>query len=466
MSLHVEQSAEEGDPNLPPYSVFDSNRLRVRISQVSGINLPILHSPAQKPAHYLHPEWTDEEYGLRTEQYNLHRDIVIAFFDAVVRGLDDAVARFVSDGLISPDATNSQGETPLLAAIRANRSGMVRKLLSLGSLVDGYGQATPLFVHGEIAHRFRTPLQLAAESGNLAIVKILTQEYGADDSLIAPDGALALRLAAANGHREIVEFLPARRGGAWKRWKHAHQEEMRRIRRAFRAIQDFVTFFLWSVPKFILWTVPSGLARSIGERVESAWKRRHEFGRWAKQRLLELPSRIAFAASRVVKVVKKMPIRIGRMGLRLWGVLRSVPEGLGLCAQWIGAILRNAGRWVAHTVERLASFSHTLVMAIISWFKEITLNDVWNGLCSSLDAIFVGLPRLLFSFLEEFGKYTYKVMLVVFGRVGVCLWYCGAGIIWLATYIPGRIWDSLKALGRLFAKAWDEMLVYFDPKKV
>jgi hypothetical protein len=42
--------------------------------------------------------------------------------------------------------------------------------------------------------------------GNLVIVKILMEEYHCDDGLVASDGQIALRLAAQNGHREVVDF--------------------------------------------------------------------------------------------------------------------------------------------------------------------------------------------------------------------------------------------------------------------
>ena len=63
---------------------------------------------------------------------------------------------------------------------------------------------------------------IAAEKGNLTIVKLLIEAYHADDKLIAKDGQIALRLAASNGHREVVDYLPSRSGGGMKRWKRKY----------------------------------------------------------------------------------------------------------------------------------------------------------------------------------------------------------------------------------------------------
>ena len=72
----------------------------------------------------------------------------------------------------------------------------------------------------------RTPLQQACKTGNLPIVKLLMETHACNDALIAPDGQLALRLASRNGHKDIVSYLPLRRGGGWKRWKHNHKQSM------------------------------------------------------------------------------------------------------------------------------------------------------------------------------------------------------------------------------------------------
>jgi hypothetical protein len=51
----------------------------------------------------------------------------------------------------------------------------------------------------------------------LNICKILCETAFADPMLVAPDGQTAQRLAARNGHKEIVDYLPVNRRGAFKR---------------------------------------------------------------------------------------------------------------------------------------------------------------------------------------------------------------------------------------------------------
>ncbi|OAQ61268.1 ankyrin repeat protein [Pochonia chlamydosporia 170] len=469
MSFQVGQQTEQGDPTLPTYTATDEEALLSRIRQTPGVDLPILHIPTQEqPSRYANPEWTDEEYHRYADRHRLQVDVVVAFFEAIERGLDDIAERFISTGLVSPDTTGRNGETPLLAAVRVRKSGMVRKLVELGAIVDGYGKTIEPGILRWNEHLFpdRTALQLAAQTGNLAIVKILIEDYGADDSLIAPDGALALRLAAANGHREIVEYLPVRRGGAWKRWRYTHRVEMDRVRRAFRGIGEFITFFAWHMPKFFLWTVPKETTQAVTKKLASAWKRRRELGGWIKRQAIELPSRVHHAGKRVAKGVRKLPNILKRIIIRIWGYIKALPKGVKICAQWIVEVLIKIGLWIAHVATRCASFVHTIFSAIISWFRQITLKDVWNGFCSVLKSLFVDFPRFLWKLTKSFSEFAYKSLEVVFGTLGLCIWYGVAGIIFLLGYIPRKLWQSIQAIGRIMSKAIDEVIVYYNPKKV
>jgi hypothetical protein len=70
------------------------------------------------------------------------------------------------------------------------------------------------------------------------------EDAKADDAIIAPDGAMALRLAVQYGYREIVDYLPARRGGAWLRFKTERAYSMRMIKSASRKIFGFFEVLL------------------------------------------------------------------------------------------------------------------------------------------------------------------------------------------------------------------------------
>ena len=127
---------------------------------------------------------------------------------------------------------------------------------------------------------------VAAAEGNLPLVKLFHKVWGADDSLIAPDGQLALRLAAEGGHCEVVAHLPVRRGGGWRRWKTHHAVAVRRVREAARGIYWFAEVLLWRIPKFWGGTLPKYvLVLPLMKRVRWCWIHRREFGPWCQKQV-------------------------------------------------------------------------------------------------------------------------------------------------------------------------------------
>jgi predicted metal-binding membrane protein len=94
---------------------------------------------------------------------------------------------------------------------------------------------------------------LAASIGSLPIVKLLFEPpYSANDALVAPDGQIALRLAAENDHRAIVDYLPSRRAGGYLRFKTHHARSIERIKNALHQIAVHQIFRMVSAQVFRL----------------------------------------------------------------------------------------------------------------------------------------------------------------------------------------------------------------------
>ncbi|TFB02763.1 hypothetical protein CCMA1212_005504 [Trichoderma ghanense] len=117
------------------------------------------------------------------------RKAVANFLELIGNKQVDQVSIIVANGLVSPDTPNEQGETPLIAAVTNNDAAMIRTLVSLGATLDGYGSYSEDYYETKAQ---RTALQVAASQGKLGVVKIL-RDLGADDSLVAPYGAISLR---------------------------------------------------------------------------------------------------------------------------------------------------------------------------------------------------------------------------------------------------------------------------------
>lgn len=466
MQHHTEHESCQDDPNLPAYSADDDDSLAAALALLPDGDVPILHAPKWPRFYDRAPD--DPPYEEELERYELKRSIIKSFFEAIENGQDDAVERFISRGLVSPDTTSCDDETPLLAAVRSRRGGMVRRLIALGSIVDGYGHPKPEPSHSRtrLPPPERTPLQYAAETGSLAIVKILMEDFQADDALIAPDGYLALRLAARNGHREIVQYLPARRGGSWLRWRTAHAKEMAIARRAVCDIAKFFAFFVWEVPKFLVWTVPKHLGKSLRRRLRSAWNKRHEFGEFVKRQFTEFPRRLRSFAKSIHKAIVKIPDLCKRLGRRIAKAILAIPKVTKMASKWVLDKLQAMATWVVEVFTRFASVLHTAIVATLGWFSKITFRDVWNGLCAALRVTFIGFPVMVWSALKSVGDVTYDMLKVALGGIGICLWYVVAGIWWVICFVPRKMGQAYLAMVRLMGRGVDEVLVYFNPKRV
>lgn len=197
-----------------------------------------------------------------TSGQNLAQQQVTRLFRAV--GVEDisTLRSIITSGLVSPNVLSLGGITPLVYAASRNLYRSTGTLLDLGAEIDLMSNAVfaalaPCEVASStrITGRFcachiqRTPLMAAARQGHLRIVKLLL-EYGADDSLVAPDGQIALRLAQAMGHSDIVALLPSRRNGAARRLKIRLWLAVPHIVCALRLAR----FLGWTLPLFLLWT--------------------------------------------------------------------------------------------------------------------------------------------------------------------------------------------------------------------
>lgn len=419
------------------------------------------------------------------------------FFSAIDEGQEDVIALMIENDLVTANTIlSSTYETPLLRAVAVKSVTIVRQLLELGAEKDGYGvkvigeyraketlecilkNETIPYYGTEVFHR--TPLQLAASLGNLVMVKLLMEQYQCDDSLIAPDGQIAIRLAAENGHREVVDYLPARRGGGLRRWKHKNKASIRSIQKAIGKIAKFLKFFLWDLEKLFLWDLPKHtIVKPLSKLGKYCFENFNGLGPWCKRQILAVPARIKsvgkWIQKKTVKVAKGiwelltkiLPKMIKGILVWFWKLLTvKLPAAVMLLAKWIKNSSIAAAKYIGAAIMSVVSLVSTMVEAVISFFSRVTLADVWNGFCGVLRAVFVAFPKLIGLWIVEFGKGSYKMMKLLFGWVGQAFWYLGLAIGWVITYLPRQFWKILQSVGGVFARAGYEVRVWFDPKAI
>ncbi|VBB73415.1 Putative protein of unknown function [Podospora comata] len=486
------------DAPLPTYTPLDSAFIPSFLTHLPSLStllsLPLTTYPPPPYPYYssrdrrtIHPSRTSsplaalEDEDLRRRYHTLQQQIISTFFHALAHGKNtELVTQFVKSGFISPDCPNALGATPLTAAVEAGNGQMVCHLISLGAQVNGYGKLPSGSLrckgkHGDLMLE-RTPLMVAAKNGNLALVKLLVEDFGADDGMIAPDGQLALRLAAEGGHREVVEYLPTRRGGAWRRWRTHHSVAVERVRKAGRKIVRFVWFFVWDLPRFLAWSVPKHtIVRPAVKTVKYCWENKGRFGGWAKRQVKELPGRVKRAGKGVWEGVKKLPRGVWEvmkeipgvmksLGKFIWKIVKKIPEVMKNLCIWIWTTMKRMGVAVGNVFLRVVSVLHTAVAAVLGYFRSISLKDVWNGIKAVFRAVFVGLPEAICKAVFGLGKCVGISIVALFGLTGQVLVFLFEALCWVAAYIPNQLGKIVSAVWASISKGYYEIMVWINPK--
>jgi hypothetical protein len=441
--------------------------------------------------------------------------IVNLYYDAITRADMQLLTTILERGLATAETTDKAGRTPLLTAVEAEKATCVRILIDAGANVNTYGITETMTLNtyqrlpNKEQHTYRTPLQYAAQLGNFTIVKILL-ENGANDALIAPDGQLALRLAATHGHREIAGFLPRRRGGGFKRWKVKHASAVRRVEAAALGILLFGKVIVYEIPKFFVWSVPKQLivlpvvkhvkwlhahraeARDmVVEKMRYVWERMRAAPAGIWRGVKEAPGACVRAIKRTGKFICELVEESWRlltrapgavasafrwlgnvtkkMSKEVWKLITRIPGATAIALRWLWGGVKKSGAAIGNVVAKWLSFIHTAVAAVVSFFQRITLSDVWNGLVAALRAIFVDVPAKIWVWLSSFGYMCGKVFEKLFDCIGRLTWVLVQvlfqGIMSIVVYVPSQLGEMVVACNGSLKAAMSEVLVSFDPKR-
>lgn len=148
----------------------------------------------------------------------------------------------------------------------------------------------------------------------------------------------------------------------------------------------------------------------------------------------------------------------------LWLTVR-VPASLKLLTLWLWRGIESIGTALWSILQRFASFLHTALAAMVSFFRDLTLWDIWNGFCDCLDAVFLVFPATLWSWAARFAEMSFRIMRKLAGDFGEILWWIGCFSFQAAIYVPGKLWIIFSSLGGFVAKGLGELMVWIDPKR-
>ena len=398
-------------------------------------------------------------------------DLLQAYFQAIQQGAWDVVQQLLKSGLVDANTTGARGEngcTPLATAVKAKHKKVMILLLQNGALVDAWSGPTV----SERSKALRTPLMVAASQGDLPTVKWLMEGYAADDAIVAPDGQLALRLAAEAGHEHVVAYLPVRRGGMYIRWKNKQAKLLSQIRRTLKSAGSSVKMAIYDVPK---WLICELVVYPIKRGLKWCWKNKHSFLPFVKRQIIQLPEKALRMMRETASWIRKLPSKIRTAAERVWKALRllpgmiqrfvkRIPGALRIAWDYITEVAKTVWNAVRQILEKALSLLHTAISAMVTFFRYLTLGNLLTAIADLLEAVFVSLPTKVWRMIDGAWGTAYDIMERVFGLAGEVLVVIGYGLFRIVLYLPEQLFRVVGTFGEMVAASWRELGVWWNPK--
>ncbi|KAF8421206.1 hypothetical protein EV426DRAFT_219094 [Tirmania nivea] len=474
--------------------------------------------------------------AVHSEAHNLiASEVLISLFDSIILTDDSSVAHILSTfpSLVNPNSRQN-GKTALVAAVETGNIKIVETLINMGADVDlwsiqgeselhKYYHNRPWFrrlresqFQRDCANRrrsgnpeqggnespttlqreyqiLRTPLMIAAEKGYLPIVKLLfNPPCNADHTLCAPDGQIALRLAAENGHREIVDFLPSLRKGGFRRVKYAHATSVYRIKQTTEVARLVAMCLVWHIPKALLYKFPKWIAKiafrivrhvvtkSVPKAAKATWRGMVKSGRYVRDDLPGAISRKIKGSGRAIKklVTVAIPKAAKATGNFFWNFTIWIPKAIKQLCKFT----RNLLMWCIRFPPECARILYAIVLTIweliklIGWLIKKLVIDWFPTFCEAvakgLKAFATGSWDILLRGLRAIASLVHTIfesIISLFRRASLRdIWSAFVQVFkWVFVEVPVGIGKVLKAVYRDVVKGvekifgwWGKVMVF------
>jgi hypothetical protein len=162
--------------------------------------------------------------------------------------------------------------------------------------------------------------------------------------------------------------------------------------------------------------------------------------------------------------MKEIPGAVKRMVKWLWKVITRIPAAMKKICVWIWESLKRLGKAVGHVFLRVVAALHTAVAAVLDFFRNIKLKDVWNGVCDVFEAFFRGLPRVIWKIITSSGILVAGVIIGLFGLAGKLAVFLIQALWYVVQYVPHQLGEILAATWTSIAKGYHEIMVWINPK--
>lgn len=184
---------------------------------------------------------------------------------------------------------------------------------------------------------------------------------------------------------------------------------------------------------------------------------------------VELPKQIARLLEKMGRALKKVPKELWLfskgLGQFIWKGIKNSPKAVEIALSWVWSGLQKMGGVMANVFRHFFSFIHTAFVAVASFFRTITLKDVWDGFKSFLHSLFVDGPRKVWEWICAFEKMTLKMLEAMWGCTGWLVWILLRAFIDIFTYVPMKLWEILVSAAGSIVNGFREVMIWIDPKR-
>lgn len=118
------------------------------------------------------------------------------------------------------------------------------------------------------------------------------------------------------------------------------------------------------------------------------------------------------------------------------------------------------------TYNSIVSALHTLISAVVDFFRSITLADIINGFTRVLEGTIVDLPRLVWTGLKALGRGIEQTLEWLFGAGYWIVYWIIYALLYIILYVPKRIGRILGSVAGGIAKAFRELWLWISPKSM
>jgi hypothetical protein len=402
------------------------------------------------------------------------------FFNSIALGQENLVRDFIEQYPEISNTPNEHGETPLIAAVRADKPTIVRDLLWNGAKVDTLAKYSRQDQSGQA---WRTALQVAAAEGKLHMIRIL-RENRANVFLIAPDGVTALQLARSKKHESVVEHiqkayasiigssLVAQSGlkpngltdaadpvGCQRPVKLVPAQCVQKHKKS--------SIITWAVPKFVLDKTPTTVISAINvlaDKPQETRLLRRNVKLWCQEQIQKFPTRGQKGidlADRGTKGAVELVMKTPEGALT---VMKRTPNAIWTIMLYIGMALCKLGDIAPFLFKQLKSVAQTIAKAVASIPQAVTLHGIQQGFNAVLQTVITEISKHLAALVAEV-KQTYQAMLqAIVGSLKKIIIIFAALTLGICILFSKRAWGLLQAPAKLAKKGMQELLERMGPK--